>query len=76
MEYVPTVTCTPSQTLTGDELELGTTYTVSVYAKREGYLDSEVATSTITLSTVGDVNGDGKLTIADVTSLVNAILGK
>ncbi len=76
VEYVPTVTCTPSQTLTGDELELGTTYTVSVYAKREGYLDSEVATSTITLSTVGDVNGDGKLTIADVTSLVNAILGK
>lgn len=76
VEYVPTVTCTPSQTLTGDELELGTTYTVSVYAKREGYLDSEVATSTITLSTVGDVNGDGRLTIADVASLVNAILGK
>ena len=26
--------------------------------------------------TLGDVNGDGKVTIADVTALVNIILGK
>lgn len=28
------------------------------------------------LSAVGDVNGDGQITIADVTDLVNVILGK
>lgn len=28
------------------------------------------------LTAVGDVNGDGQITIADVTDLVNVILGK
>ena len=54
----------------------GTTFTISVYAKRRGYADSEVATATINLASIGDVNGDGQITIADVTSLVNIILGK
>ncbi len=76
VKFVPTVTCEPSQTLNGNELELGTTFTISVYAKRSGYEDSEVATATINLASIGDVNGDGQITIADVTSLVNIILGK
>ena len=76
VKFVPTVTCEPSQTLNGNELELGTTFTISVYAKRRGYADSEVATATINLASIGDVNGDGQITIADVTSLVNIILGK
>jgi len=76
VEFVPAVACVPSQTLVGDELELGFTFRVSVYARREGYLDSEVATATITMASVGDVNADGQVTIADVTALVNAILEK
>ena len=76
VEFVPTVTCVPSQALAGDELEFGSTFKIYVYARREGYLDSEVATATITMSSAGDLNGDGKITIADVTSLVNVILGK
>ena len=58
------------------EISLGTTFTVSVKAVREGYEDSDVATLTIPMAEVGDVNADGSITIADVTSLVNIILGK
>lgn len=76
VEYVPTVTFTPNLSLKGDELDLGTTCIVSVFARKECYLDSEVARSTFTLSSLGDVNCDGQLNIADVTSLINAILGK
>ena len=31
---------------------------------------------TITINKQGDLDGDGQLTVTDVTSLVNAILGK
>ena len=61
---------------TTGEISLGTTFTVSVKAVREGYEDSDVATLTIPMAEVGDVNADGSVTIADVTSLVNIILGK
>ena len=57
-------------------INLGTQFNVSVYASREGYENSEPATITIDMTSVGDVNGDGQVTIADVTSLVNLILGK
>ena len=55
---------------------LGATLSIDVYAKHKGYLDSETATATIDMAQVGDVNGDGVITIADVTALVNVILGK
>ena len=74
--FVPTVTCTPTQLQNGNVLDIGGTFTVSVYAKKEGYDDSEVATKAITINKLGDIDGDGQLTVTDVTSLVNAILGK
>ena len=76
VEYVPTVTVTPNQLLNGNELALGGAFTVSVYAVKEGYDNSDTATMTINMAQMGDVNADGQVTIADVTSLVNAILGK
>ena len=57
-------------------IRLGTTFSVSVYATREGYLNSETTTLTIDMAQVGDVTGDGVITIADVTALVNIILRK
>ena len=76
VEFVPTVNCTASQLQNGNVLDIGGTFTVSVYAKKEGYYDSDVATKTITINKQGDLDGDGQLTVTDVTSLVNAILGK
>ena len=60
----------------GRELQLVGKFRVSVYAQKEGYLDSEETVKEFDLSAVGDVNGDGQITIADVTDLVNVILGK
>ena len=75
VEFVPSVTSTPQQELNDNEMELGTTFTVSVYAVKEGYENSDVATKTIDLSHVGDVNADGEVNVSDVTSLVSIILG-
>lgn len=76
VEYVPNVSCTPTKVQNGNEYEIDGIFTVSVYATKEGYADSDVATTTINLGKMGDFDGDGQLTITDVTSLVNAILGK
>ncbi len=77
VEFVSKVIVENSETeQIGNEIEIGTAFTVSVYARREGYLDSDNATSSFSLAKVGDVNADGELNAADVTALVNAILGK
>ena len=49
---------------------------VTAYATAEGYEQSETATSTFDLTNVGDMNGDGKLTVKDITDLVNKVLKK
>lgn len=65
-----------SGTSNNGEISLGMMFNVSVYAQREGYLDSEVATTTISLADVGDMNGDGRLSVEDVTKLVDVIMKK
>ena len=76
VEFVPSVTCTPNQLQNGNKLLLGGTFTVSVYAVKEGYDNSDKATMTINISQMGDVNADGEINAADITAVVNAILGK
>ena len=52
------------------------TYTVSVYATKEGYLNSDVATLEFSMEYSGlrgDVNKDTKVDIADVTAVINII---
>lgn len=58
------------------KINIDPAFKVEVTAKREGYIDSDVAAIDFTLEEVGDVNGDGKINIADVTALVDIILGK
>ena len=61
-------------TCTDGIITIGPTVTVTVRATREGMLDSAPTAIQFNLPAVGDVNGDGDITIADVTALVNAIL--
>ncbi len=75
VEFVPKVTCTPTYTLEGNKMRMGATFNISVYARREGFNKSEAATKTIEAKELGDVNGDGKLTIVDLTLLVKKIMG-
>ncbi len=76
VEFVPSITVTPNQLQNGNELAIGGNFTVSVYAVKEGYDNSDTATMTINMSQIGDVNADGELNAADITAVVNAILGK
>ena len=79
VEYVYDISMTGSQSGRGNDIvlpSLPNTYAVSVYATKEGWVDSDVATKTLTFQAkTGDANGDGEITIADITILINTILG-
>ena len=57
-------------------IQIGPAVNITVVATREGMLDSVPAAIMFNLPQVGDLNGDGAITIADVTALVDVILGK
>ena len=64
-------------------ISLTATYNISVYATKDGYLDSDIVTKEIKLSDggassgiIGDVNGDGVVDAADVVKVTNIIMGK
>ena len=61
-----------------NKVELRPTYSVSVYATKSGYEDSDTATETIspTNNLKGDVDGDGEVDIADAVRIVNFVVGK
>ena len=64
----------------GDELVVGGTATcqVSVYATKEGYADSDAATTNITIAwgKKGDVNADGEVNVGDIVTTTNIMAGK
>ena len=78
VEFVNTITASVDESPTGNNVllpELKTTYHVSVYAVKEGYVNSDVATMDIDFQPkTGDVNGDSEVTIADAVAVVDIIL--
>ena len=61
------------------DVNLTQTYTITVYASKDGYNNSEVAKATIKASgsgLPGDVNNDGKVDVADHVKLSDIIMGK
>ena len=59
----------------GNEVSLSNKYTISVYAKKEGYENSETVTQEIDIGgLLGDVNGDGIVDISDYIGVANIIL--
>ena len=75
---VTNITATNAEPITNGEISLSkplVVYTITSYATKEGYDDSEVATSTFRYEKKeGDINDDGNLNISDVVQLVNMIL--
>ena len=56
--------------------QTGKRFTIGVQTLDPSYVPSAFATTTLSFATPGDVNKDGTISIADVTALVNIILGK
>lgn len=79
VKFFSTISPAGEQTSTDETILLTgmvNTYRVCVYAKKEGYLDSEKAIRYFPFRAIkGDINNDGQLTIADVVNIVNIILG-
>ena len=74
VEYVPSISLASSQH--SNQIELFSVYRFSVYAKKNGYLDSDVASVNIDLNRLkGDMNNDGAISIADAVAIVNVLLG-
>ena len=68
---------TPPSSLQGEGsgVTLSNKYTVSVYAKKDGYVNSETVTQEIEIGgLLGDVNGDGIVDISDYIGVANIIL--
>jgi hypothetical protein len=78
VEYVYNITTMNGKNGIGSKVRLGGTYKVSVYAIKQGYKNSDVATMELTLSSNGDpydANGDGVVNIADVAAILNKMAG-
>lgn len=60
----------------GNGINLPEKFKISVYASKDGFYDSAVATSEIPVSAIADANGDGEVNAADIVKIVNIIMGK
>ena len=78
VEFVPSAVTVGSTTYENGEMSLPSTYRISVYAKKVGYLDSDTAIKEVTVTggLTGDVNQDGVVTITDAVSVINIIQGQ
>lgn len=76
-----TITDADIGSYSSNEVQLGMTYHISVYAMKAGYENSNIVTMDIKLSDSGassgmkgDVNGDGVVNAADIVQTVNIIM--
>ena len=81
VEFVYDVTCADAAKGSGETVSLTKTYTVSVYAKKLGYVNSDVVTEEInvgggsgSVSKKGDVNEDGTVNGTDIQEVINIIV--
>jgi hypothetical protein len=77
VKYVSTITAPESTEADGKKIDLSKSFRVSVYATKEGYTDSDIATQDINIRGIkGDVDGDGVVDVNDVQTTINIILKK
>ena len=79
VEYVSEVTSKEVKKYYSNEVTIGGTYTVSVYAMKTGFDNSDVATLEFTVGAGGevcDVNKDGKVDVADIATIISKMAGK
>ena len=79
VEYVSNITPPSAYSGNSDEVNLSTIYKVTVYATKEGYENSDIATMDIDVSGCttgirGDVNEDGNVNGTDIQEVINIIV--
>ena len=77
-EFISEVKANDNRKEYDNKIILSNTYTVSVYATKAGYDNSETVTMEVigTGGILGDLTGDGKVDVADHVKLSDIILGK
>ena len=73
VQFFATVQATDAKDYQGSEIAIGGTYTVTVYAAKEGMADSDPATFEFTAGggEPCDTNKDGVVNVADITTIIN-----
>ena len=75
VEFVYSFSSASANHQVGNNVSLPSTYTVTVYATKEGYENSETVTKEIDVRGMkGDMNDDGTLSVTDVGILITTIL--
>ena len=77
-EFISEITAPTMTKKYDNEISLNSIYTVTVYATKVGYINSDKAFIEIQANSgiTGDLTGDGKVDVADHVRLSNIILGK
>lgn len=79
VEFVYNITTMDVKNGIGSKVKLGGTYQVNVYAIKQGYKNSDVATMEFVLGSGGeacDVNKDGAVDVADISTIIDKMAGK
>ncbi|MBR2097424.1 MAG: hypothetical protein IJ907_05990 [Prevotella sp.] len=82
VEYISSVTLADEHSYYDDEIQLSQKYKISVYATKIGYSNSDITTREIEIKgdnkpiVVGDVDGDGKVNVADHVKLSDIIMNQ
>ena len=78
VEYVYDIKNVDVKAGTGNDVNIAGTYIVTVYATKDGYDNSDVATMEFTLGPGGEVcdtNKDGKVDVADIATIISRMAG-
>lgn len=77
VKFVSSVICKDNKNHDTSIIPLTAIYRISVYATKDGYDDSDIVIKDISIRGLkGDVDEDGDINIADVTTLIDILLGK
>ena len=80
VEFISEVTENCAKKYYSSSFSFTPSYTISVYATKTGYVNSETVRKEVNLSEggglKGDMNDDGQISVADVIELVNTVLEK
>lgn len=77
VEYNYNITVADVKEGKAEAVKINFMYTMTVYASKEGYEDSDVATYEFDIRGLkGDVNADGEVNVGDIVTVTNIMMGK